>query len=462
MHRVNSPSDPDFHAVSRSVCWNELVWTAGHSLASGGFLLYFAREFGASSAVIALLLVIPETAGISSLLTRHAITRLGGRKRLWLGCTITSRLLLLGIPLAGVLAVLRPHASTGGFSAPLVLIAVSLAAASLVNAVGYVAFVSWVSDLVPEQRWGRFFALRQIVRLGVMLTVPIAGGFLRDWWKQQELSGAISSEKVLLLYVAAFVLGVGLTLLSVWPLRHIPDVGTPATGPASRRNFTRTGRQIVAAFRHRSLRFLLLHAWWLSAANGLTQAAFFGWLFGPLKVGLGMFYLLLAVMQLVQIPVSHFAGIWSDRHGDRNLLALSLLVASCALPCWLLSSPEAPGWIYLAYALFGAFAAANIAGRNLLLRLAPRSDNTIPLTLFRQVSGLIAGLSGLAGGFWLDHLHEAETVVHLGSVALGPFQLLFVISWIGRVTAILWLWPIAEPARQANHPGDEVSSSATG
>ncbi|MCA9115508.1 MAG: MFS transporter [Planctomycetaceae bacterium] len=434
--------------VWRAVFLNELLWTAGYALTSSGFLLYFAREFQASSTVIALLLVLPETAGISSVFSRPAAAWLGSRRRLWLWCVLSSRLVLCGIPLAAWLP-----GSTAGIS-PLLLIAVCLGLASLVNAIGYIAFVSWISDLVPDDHWGRFFALRNIVRLLVLLTVPIAGGFLRDWWKRQELAGVLPAETVLLLYAAVFIAGIALMLLSVLPMWRIPETAAsvPHEEPAEVTVWSRS--QMAAAFRERSMRFLLLHAWWLSAANGLTQAAFFGWLFGSLKVGLGLFYILQAVRQVVSIPVSRFAGYWSDNHGDRNLLAISLLVASCAMPCWLLSGADSPHWVFPAYALWGAFAAANIAGRNLLLRLAPRSDNTIPLTLFRQVSGLIAGLSGFAGGMWLDHLRTTEFSWQLGSYTVGPFQLLFLLSWAGRVTAVLWLLPVREPAR----PGSPTDS----
>ncbi len=66
--------------VTRAVVWNQMLWTAGYSLTTGGFLSYFGYELGASEIVIALLLVIPETAGIFGLLARWTIHLTGNRK----------------------------------------------------------------------------------------------------------------------------------------------------------------------------------------------------------------------------------------------------------------------------------------------------------------------------------------------------------------------------------------------
>jgi hypothetical protein len=135
-------------------------------------------------------------------------------------------------------------------------------------------------------------------------------------------------------------------------------------------------------------------------------------------------------------------------------LLWGVLIASSGLLFWLSATPERWWLLFGAYLLWGAFAAANIAGQNLLLKLAPRSDNSAQLALFRQVGGLIAGATGLAGGFWLQSLLDAKFSASLGGYSVDAYRLLFLVSLAGRWTSVLWLLPIREAA-----PRPEIDSS---
>ena len=77
-----------------------------------------------------------------------------------------------------------------------------------------------------------------------------------------------------------------------------------------------------------------------------------------------------------------------------------------------------------------------------MLKLAPRSDITAHIALFRQVSGLLAGASGLLGGLWISRLRDSDFGFEVGAYHFGSFQMLFVVSWFGRVIAAFWVLPI--------------------
>jgi len=420
--------------VTRRVVWNQALWTAGYSLTSGGFLAYFGRELGATGLLMSLLLIVPETAATFGLISRWVVQKVGNRKRVFVVFSVLARLISLGIPLLAF-----PEFRPKGID-PLIVMVALLAVVHAVQSIAYLAYLSWLSDLVSERRWGRFFSIRNIAKLAVLLIVPVVGGYLRDWWRH-----GVSAEVALWAYVAAFSLGGVLQLISLWPMLALPDL--PVRSPT----VTLPERRLLGeAFRDRSMRFLLIHNWWLAVANGLTQAAFFLYLFGPLRIGLGSLYVLFGVMRLVKIPVSWFTGIISDRRGHKPPLFWGVLAASLAMPFWLLATPAQWGWVFGAYVMWGAFAAVNIAGRNLALELAPRSDNTAHLSLFRQIGGLLAGLSGLLGGIWLDHLQGVGFGFEWREYRFEAFQLLFLLSWLGRVTAALWVLPIREPRGDAD------------
>lgn len=436
------PAAGDAPRLTAAAAANQALWTAGDALTSGAFLLFFARELGAAGSVIAFLLVVPETAAVAGLAARRAIRRLGGRKRTWLLGTLAARAIALGIPLLAF-PELRPAGAAG-----LWLIVGLLAASQAGQGIAYVAYVSWLADLVPERRWGRFFAVRNIARLAVLLVVPVTGGLLRDRWTE-----TLAPQAALYAYVIVFAFGTALQVISLVPMLRFRDVppGFGSRGPrempvppAGDERFA-VPESIAAAWRDRSLRCLLIHNWWLAAANGLTQAAFFGFLTGPLHLGLAMYHVLLNVMRLVMVPASWGGGIASDRYGNRGLLFWSVLVASLAMLCWLAATPEQWWWVIGAHVLWGAFAAANISGRNLVLKLSPAGDTATPLALFRNVGGWIAGLSGLVGGLWLDALLRGTDPA--SRAAIESYRLLFAISFVGRATSVLWLLPVREPRR---------------
>ncbi len=431
---------PEPRTVVRCVIWNQSLFTVGHSLTTGGFLLYFARDLGATGLIFALLLALPEIVGASAVATRFLIRHTGSRKRLWLVGSLVARAASLGIPLMAF-PDLRPEGID-----PLWILVGCLVVAQAAQAIAYTAYVSWLTDLVPEQRWGRFFAMRDIARVAVLLVVPVAGGYLRDWWREAANASRISAEFEHGAYAVVYAVGIAFLLAALIPLLRLPDIALRTDDDSDDQAETPGLRHLRALISHRSLRYLVLHNWWLASFNGLTQAVFVSYLFGPLGIGLGTYYLLSGVMRLVMLPVNWVSGGICDRYGDRRLLLWSVPAVSCAMLFWLAATPERWWLVFGAYVVWGLFAAVNLSGRNLLLKLAPRSDNAAEIALFRHIAGLLAGVSGVLGGIWLERLAADSTVTTFAGFALNRYQFLFLISWAGRATAALWILPVQEPA----------------
>ncbi len=423
--------------VFRAVAWNQILWTAGYSLTTGGFLLYFARELGARDAWIAVLLVLPETVGVVGLLTRSLIREFVARKRLYFIATIAARLVALPIPIVALLS-----SGSDDHRPMLWLIAACVVATHALGAVAYTAYLSWLSDLMPEVAWGRMFARREIAKLCVLLVLPVAAGYLRDVWAEHPRISLFG-------YGATFLAGQCLLLASVVPMLSLPG-RTAVTQLLLRTDW----RQVWAAFANRSMRLLLLHNWSLAFANGLTQSAFFLYSasFGPLGIGLGTYNLINGLMRAVQIPVSAYAGRVCDRDRALAARAWGVFIGSTGLVFWLLAIRETWWLVFFAYLLWGAYAAANVAGDKLMLEYAPRSDNATHIAMFAQVGGLISGLAGLIGGVWLDHLRDGGFGTTFssswGDYRFESYQLLFAASLAGRYASLAWLWPLAKRRRK--------------
>jgi Na+/melibiose symporter-like transporter len=196
---------------------------------------------------------------------------------------------------------------------------------------------------------------------------------------------------------------------------------------------------LKAALLDRNFRFLLLWAVHMALAQGLTQAVITKYQIEVLKIPLDGYLRMAAVMLSIQIVLSVVAGYLSDRVGDRNVLFVSHLLLSFAMVFPLLATPEHPQWQMGAYVVWGLFGVVNVVMYTLAWRLAPRSDNTSFLALFRPLAGLTAALAGIAGGVWLDQLLRGGWSTELFGRTWTGFHLLFVVSFLGRFTAPWWL-----------------------
>ena len=424
----NSPT-LHFTTIRSAVVKNQMLWTAGASLTSAGFLIFFGKELGATGFAIALLLAIPETLGIVGQLSRILTHLIGSRKKVWLLFSIIARIAAAAIPL------LAYSPFRNSLHDPMTVLITALIIASAAQAIAYNAYLSWISELVPSSRWGELFSRREIAKVALLVFLPMAAGFFRDWCKTEW--GNDGSFGV---FGFIFLIGLLLQLLAIIPLLQLPNLPMTATVKSL------SGFQILrSAFQNRSIRLLVLGHWWLAIAQGLTQAVFIRYLFWELKIGLGGYYFLMGIMFLLQIPMSQLAGSISDHQGDKRALILSLIATSCAMPFWFLVTPSR--WYILigAYVFWSCFAVTNITGRNLLLKLSPRSDNQLHVWLFRHASGFLAGIAGIIGWLLLKNWQGQNMEWIFLGATIGPYAMLFLISTIGRITTPLWFLAIHEP-----------------
>lgn len=412
----------------RRILGATLLWTAGNSLITGGFLTYFAAELGIRDRRMALLLALPELIGGLSILTRPLDWGFQNRKRTWLVASLLARLASLAIP---VFFLLESSGTVSSFSDLGILIPLGIA--SLLQAIANVAWLSWMSEICPRPIWGRFLALRNIALLVTLLTVPLAAGYLRDYLRTLSDPALLQN-----FYLTAFFSGNLLMLVSLLPYIHVPSPSSLWT-TASLPSFSLL-RDIFRTPHFRSvIWFQWSHAFW----SGLTQAPFFDYRFHYLHVGLGTFYLLEGTMRLLQIPVSHWAGHACDHGQTRPALALGIIALAASMIFWILATPLAWWWLWPAYLLWAAWAAINVAGPTLTLQHAPEGDNTLHLAIAERGAGMCAGIAGLLGGSLLSFFVSPSDFVR------WPYLLLFTLGLIGRLASLYWLARIDQPTERS-------------
>ncbi|UCG42309.1 MAG: MFS transporter [candidate division WOR-3 bacterium] len=152
----------------------EGLFATGHLALTGGmFLVGLALLLGATPFQIGLLAAVPCAATVFSLLSSPLVRRLGARRGLVVWTSGIGRaVFLVLVPLL----LFRAGVGIGTLLAVVVGYNVLLAIANT-------SWNSWMSDLVPERRRGRFFGMRNAVLGAVAMALTYAGGRALDWFK---------------------------------------------------------------------------------------------------------------------------------------------------------------------------------------------------------------------------------------------------------------------------------------
>lgn len=403
---------------------SQLLFTAGNSLTTKGFFYYFVNEFHPSARFLAVLQVAPESAELLGMLARSLSRWLRTRKRLWVGGLLLARLAAFAIPLS-----LLARGSLSN-DALLVYILVCTLVWYACQGVAYVTYLSWLSNLVPSRNWGRFFARWNMASLVVAIIAPVLAGVIRDeFLKGQPAQWEAWS------YGAVFVVGGLIATLSVLPMLTLPDVPPQGEAPAEQPERSAGNRIWTSLTSPRFLTFAM-HLWWLSFFQGLTQSATFLYQVRILGIGTTTFYCMNGLMLALQIPLAIVGGRMSDAGKERRMIIVGLLLVSTAMGFWMAATPDRWWLLWGAYAVWGLFGVVNVCEQSLNLKLAPSGDNALHLSIVRQWGGAFTAIAGLLGGWWLDELTGGEIT---SDTPLVHFQTIFLVSWIGRATAPLWL-----------------------
>lgn len=413
---------PDTRRVTRLVIISQVLFTAGHSLTTGGFLSYFIYEFEPSAMFMAAIQIAPETSEAMSFVTRYLLAVVPSRKWVWVATLLVARISALMIPFTAIFFPESLHAQA------LLVIMAAIIGWHIAQGVAYCCYISWLSDLVPEFNWGKFFAKRRIASLGVSIVVPTIAGLYRS----RRLS-SLSPDWQIGSYVIIFVTGGLLVVMSILPMLWLPDRPVQHT---QAKHPSRPWRENMDS----SFRWLIASRWWLAFFQGLTQAVILKFSISVLKISLEEYYVLAAVMLSLQILTAAWAGRMCDRSQDKAVTFGGMVIVSFAMAFWVLASPASKWFAIGAYVLWGGFGFVNVGLHNLTLKLAPESDNTFEISLSRQMSGLIAGGAGLLGGWCLESLLNSASVSDANA-----YRMLFAISWAGRLLAPFFLLPVQQP-----------------
>jgi len=397
------------------------------TLTGGVFLTGFALHLGMTDLMIGLLASLPFLVTAFQLPASIHISRHGERKTMAFHGALAARgawiLLLMatvvpfGPPAVRLLIILG-------------IIFLSYAAAS----VSYVAWLSWMSDLIPDEIRGRFFGTRNMLCGAAGTVVMLVFGKLLD-----RLNGACCGS---------LPLGFGLTFLvaavfGIFGLHFLNRISEPVQGPTSEEGVSLglLGRHLM---KERNFRKLLLYAFTWSFSVCFAGPFFTVYFLRDLGYSYSFVAVLAGISAFTDILGMQVWGRISDKVKNKAVIQFASWVAIFLPLAWATVRPEYIVFPVILHVLGGGFwAAINLCTSNLLLRITPRQNRPVFLSLFHMVTGLGSAMGPVLGGLVLTATAKME--FHLLSWDLLPIHVLFLLSTLFRLLSFQMLRVVSEP-----------------
>ncbi len=403
-----------------------MIWVTA---ALGMPLPLLMSAVGASGFQLGLLSAAWQFAMLAQIFSALAVELLPRRKPFWAIVSMTHRLLWI-VP--ALLPIVLPERRDLWPT----LIIIALATSNLLGQAGTAPWLSWMADLLPPARAGRFWGERhRVLSCGLAVGAIIYGYTLDRAPAGQPFLG------FQIVFAIATVAGVADILI------HL-TVHEPAPHPVHPETTLR--QRLAAPLRQPSfLRFSLAMGVWVGAqamlGYNMGLPGFFSMVY--LKESFGVTY---GQTALVFLASAIGAALWTpsvgkliDRWGGRRVMLVLLLLSPLAMLAWLPLAREAMSLpfrdtplpqpiVILSLAslvLGGLYSGSWVCQVRLSQMLTIPAGRTVSMGMHWTIVGLTASLGPLIAGLVKDHFHSAH---------LSYYQLLVLLH-------ILLTWAVVVP-----------------
>jgi MFS family permease len=399
MPSCESITVPGAAQVDRAIrlSYAQMMLNAVFAASTGGmFLVGFALELGADNVMLGLLTAIPSLFVVFQFVSAAMVERRVSRKTLTVAFSLVMPLcwfLIALIPLLG-----PALGRTARFGILIGVIAtVTLAAQFVINARS-----SWIGELIPPRRRGRFFGRCTMFAGLVGAAFAVAEGSFLD----------IIRSHGLLAFTGLFFFGAVFGLAS--GILNMPQPDCPLPRADSRPSLM---GQLRETFRNRRFVHLaLVHA--VMALGGIA---------GPFSAAyclrdVGLSFLALGLINAVStassLLLSPYWGKLVDRFGCRPILVLGLAAMAPCSALWLFIPPGARGMAYsllpLGNLIAGAASAAvSVAISTLMYKTSRPQGRSVQFAAYSVFVSLVAAPMPVLGGWLVLHLERAGYPIDL-------------------------------------------------
>lgn len=383
------------------------------SLAGGIFLVGFALNvLKASTVQVGILAALPVSANLAQLVGSILIELFGRRRWLCIAGVTAGRLMWIPI-------MLLPLAMFDGWGDLRVWVLVVMVGLScLLGALGGVAWLEWMSDVIPPGIRGSYLGRRNMVCAAAGMVAVLAGGAFLNRWEQ--LHGKEHPWGYILLFGIGLVFG----LAASWFLYSVPDPREKTT--VARAPF-RWG-SLAGPFRDSNFLSLVIYVGSFMFVTQLAGPFYSVYMIENLEVDFSTITWLITFATLASLFMLRIWGPISDQMGNKPVMIVAGAAHALIPLVWVIAQPSAFYWpLVLAHVLSGIFyCALTLAHVNILLKLAPESGRSIYIAVFNAAIGLAVAVAPIAGGWLLAGMEGLSW--RAGEFSLNNLHALFLIS----------------------------------
>lgn len=415
-------NEREVHKGLLLVLWDGLTAEVMIAFTGGAFVVSMALLLGANNMQIGLLASIPTFTNLSQLLAVWLVKKLQNRRIIVVLCCFLARFPLIII---GVLIFLG-----GGTSISTLLF--FLFVYYLFGAISSPSWNSWMKDLIPEDRLGQYFSKRtrynQMLNVVLSISLALVVDFVKGQYPQWELQT----------YAVFFIVAGSVGIVGGYILSKVKE---PQTQLSNANIFTLFSKPLKDInFR----KLLIFNSAWVFAIN---LAIPFFTVFMLKTLGLPISYIigLFILSQLGSIFTLRIWGMFSDRYSNKTIIAIAAPIYITCLIAWCfvgIYSSMIANIILLAAIHIGngvSTAGINLSLTNIGLKLAPKEEAVVYLSIKNIVTSVFSSISPLIGGFLADYLVNVHVTItadlkavewakQLRLVALHEWNFLFLIA----------------------------------
>ncbi|MCB1070083.1 MAG: MFS transporter [Kiritimatiellae bacterium] len=388
-----------------------LTWTSGSILT--GYLLYL----GAGPSVLAAMASLPMLVQVVLPIAVWLALSMGSRRRFMIVTASIGRGLWLGaiaIPLLPVSDAARPF-----------LLLLLLFLSSLFQTMVGPAWVSLMSDVVPEVQRGRYFGLRN----GWMGVIGTAAALAASWFLDRVPSP--------LGFQVVYAVGLVFAMIGIHLYRNHAE-------PALPKQTVSLMEIIRVPFRDPGFRRFLRFTLYWNASVMVAAPFVIPYFFQHLGMSFTQLAIWSGISALAMLFTAPLWGKVADRFGHKHVLAITTFLAGTVNPvCWLLAQPGNLTFVWISGLMDAlSWGGINTALFNLSIGTAPSARRMSYLAMLGVATGLTGFVVATGSGILLGHLIAHD--VWIGTFHWTGYHSLFLISGILRTFAWLGLRSVPE------------------
>ncbi|MDP8262973.1 MAG: MFS transporter [Candidatus Ancaeobacter aquaticus] len=404
------------------------------AIAGGIFLTGFAlKVLHAEPHQIGILASLPMFANLTQIIGSYIIEKSGHRKMFCFINMFLGRLIWLLVAMLPF-AIFAPLADWRIF-----VLVIIIGFSNVFQALSGVAWLTWMSAVVPANKRGTFFGKRNMVTSACGVVVALVGGKFITLWTNHY--GQDSPYGYVILFAVGVLFGLAASLFLV----RIPDV--EPTQEHDKKKFDVS--IMFQPFKDRNFLILTLYVSAWTFAVQFAGPFYTVFMMQDLNISLSAIAVFTTLSTLVTVFMMKIWGPISDKLGNKPVMIVSGWFLVLTPFIWLFALPKMyiiP--IIVAFTITSAFTAgATLTQNNILIKLSPEQGRSIYFGLFASVVGIIGGVAPVIGGYLASILGNFSFT--LGAYQVTNLHMIFIISAFLQMITIFFILKVKEPEAAA-------------